>query len=284
MWIAYGVIGMLAIGTADFGAAVAGRRTTQQREIFSVSWLLHVVGIMPVVVAALLFDPGSAGTSDFLWAAAAGVTLGLIRPLIYSGLSFGAMATFVPIVAIVSILLPFSVSVGRGEDPGVLQLIGIGLAIPAMAIVGTRTAETSAAVWSRQQVLIAALVCGALIGASSVIVGEMNEDAGLKPALFIVLVGLIPITAAVMIARVPLTPRADAAPPTVLAGVLDGIGLVFVILAFQQGLVSVVAALIAMAPVVPVLLAWAILRERLQPIHAAAVGAAFIAVVLMVVG
>ena len=275
---------MLSIGTADFGAALAGRRTTQQREIFSVSWLLHVVGIMPVVVAAFVFDPGSAGTSDFLWAAAAGVTLGLIRPLIYSGLSFGAIATFVPIVAIVSILLPFAVSVGRGEDPGVLQLIGIGLAIPAMAIVGTRTAETSAAVWSRQQVLIAALVCGTLIGASSVIVGEMNEDAGLKPALFIVLVGLIPITAAVMIARVPLLPRANAASPTVLAGVLDGIGLVFVILAFQQGLVSVVAALIAMAPVIPVLLAWAILRERLQPIHAAAVGAAFVAVVLMVVG
>ena len=57
-----------------------------------------------------------------------------------------------------------------------------------------------------------------------------------------------------------------------------------VILAFQQGLVSVVAALIAMAPVVPVLLAWAVLRERVRPIHAVAIGVVFVAVVLMVAG
>jgi drug/metabolite transporter (DMT)-like permease len=284
MWIAYGVFGMLSIGAADFGAVLAGRRTTRQEEIFSVTWLLHVVGMVPVVVAALAFDPGSAQTSDFLWAAGAGVTLGLIRPLIYSGLSFGAIATFVPIVAVVSILLPFSVSVGRGEDPGVLQLIGIGLALPAMAIVGTRGADPTTAVWSKPQVLIAALACGALIGASSLIVGEMGEDAGLKPTLVIVLVGFIPITAATRMARVPVMPRIGVAIPTVVAGVLDGFGLAFVILAFQQGLVSVVAALIAMAPVIPVVLAWAILRERLRPIHAAAVVVAFIAVVLMVVG
>ena len=285
MWIAYGVFGMLSIGAADFGAMVAGRRTIRQDEIFSVAWLLHVIGMLPVVVAALAFDSGSAQTSDFLWAAGAGVTLGLIRPLIYSGLSFGAIATFVPIVAIVSILLPFSVSVGGGEDPGVLQLAGIGLALPAMAIVGTREAEATAkAVWSKPQVLLAALACGALIGGSSLIVGEMGEDAGLKPTLVIVLVGLMPITAATRIARVPMMPRTGVAVPAVVAGVLDGIGRVFVILAFQQGLVSVVAALIAMAPVIPVLLAWAVLQERLQPIHAAAVGVAFAAVVLMVVG
>ncbi len=123
-----------------------------------------------------------------------------------------------------------------------------------------------------------------LIGVSSLILGEMGEDAGLKPTLVIVLVAFIPITAATRMARVPVIPRFTVAVPAAIAGILDGVGLAFVILAFQQGLVSVVAALIAMAPVVPVVLAWAILRERLQPIHAIAVAVAFFAVVLIVVG
>jgi len=284
MWIAYGVLGMLAVGAADFGAVLAGRRTVEQREIFSVTWLLHAVGVLPVIVAVIAFDPGSPATSDFLWAAAAGVSLGLIRPLIYSGLSFGSIATFVPIVAIVSILLPFAVSVGRGEDPGILPLIGIGLAIPAVAVVGTREGEGSGAVWSRPLVIAAGAACGFLIGVSSLILGEMGEDAGLKPTLVIVLVAFVPITTATRLVRVPVIPRPAVAVPAAFAGLLDGVGLAFVILAFQQGLVSVVAALIAMAPVIPVLLAWAILRERVQPIHAIAVGVAFVAVVLIVVG
>lgn len=284
MWIVYGILGMLAVGTADFGAVLAGRRTVEQREIFSVTWLLHVVGVLPVIIAVLAFDSGSPATSDFLWAAGAGVSLGLIRPLIYSGLSFGSIATFVPIVAIVSILLPFAVSVGRGEDPGILPLIGIGLAIPAVAVVGTREAADSGAVWSRPLVIAAGAACGFLIGVSSLILGEMGENAGLKPTLVIVLVAFVPITAATRFVRVPVIPRFAVAVPAAAAGVLDGVGLTFVILAFQEGLVSVVAALIAMAPVIPVLLAWTILRERVEPIHAIAVAVAFVAVGLMVAG
>ena len=283
MWLLYAVAGMLTLGAADFSAAIAGRRSGRQTEIFSVTWLQQLTSLLVLAVALTFVDTGSPTGTDLLWGVATGVALGVAKPLLYAGLSFGRISVFAPITAVLTIVVPVAFSLARGERPGALALVGIALALPAVVLVG-RDLRGTPARWSPARVTAAAVVCGTLLGASAITIGEMADRAGLRPVLVSFAIALVFISVGALGVRARLLPRRAAATPSVLAGVFEGIGFGLVALALQQGLVSVASALYALAPVVPVVLAWTFLREPREPLHTAAVVLAFVAVVLMTLG
>ena len=135
MWLAYAVAGMLSIGVADFSIALAGRRMERTREILSVSWLQHAVSWAGLACAVALLDEGSAGPRDYLLGIAAGVALGIGKPILFAGLSFATISIFAPITAVVSILVPVGFALALGEQPGAWALIGIALCLPAVVLV-----------------------------------------------------------------------------------------------------------------------------------------------------
>jgi drug/metabolite transporter (DMT)-like permease len=248
-----------------------------------VSCLQHLVSLVTIAATALLLDSGSPGRVDYLWGVAAGVALGVAKPLLYAGLSFGTISVFAPIVAVVSIVVPVGASLAAGEQPGAWALIGVGLSLPAVVLV-SRGHTPAPGSWSPGLVVGTALVSGTLLGLNALSIGQMADHAGLMPVVLgYVLAGIL-ITGATLAAGEPLLPTRPARAATLAAGGLDGTGFACTTLALQQGLVSVAAALFALAPVVPVALAWAFLRERLAPVQTAAVVLAFLAVVLMTLG
>lgn len=283
MWLAYAVAGMLSIGVADFSIALAGRRMERTREILSVSWLQHAVSWAGLACAVALLDEGSAGPRDYLLGIAAGAALGIGKPILFAGLSFATISIFAPITAVVSILVPVGFALAMGEQPGAWALLGIALCLPAVVLV-SRDGGRGGGAWSMNRLLAAALAAGALLGVNAIAIGAMADDAGLLPILLAYAAAFVAISAIALAGGEPLLPTRAVRVPTAAAGLLDGGGFALIALALQQGLVSVAASLFALAPVVPVVLAFVFLRERLRAPQTLAVVLAFVAVVLMTIG
>lgn len=283
MWLGYAVAGMLSIGCADFSIVLAGRRMQRMREILSVSWFQHAVSWAGIACAVALLDEGHADGRDYLLGIAAGVALGIGKPILYAGLSFATISIFAPITAVVSILVPVSFALATGEQPGPWALVGIALSLPAVALVSLGGSRGGGA-WSISRLLAAAFLAGSLLGVNAIAIGAMADDAGLLPILLAYAIAFVAISAIVLGGREPLLPTRPVRVPTAVAGLLDGGGFALVSLALQQGLVSVASALFALAPVVPVVLAFVFLRERLSAPQTIAVVLTFVAVVLMTIG
>jgi drug/metabolite transporter (DMT)-like permease len=75
--------------------------------------------------------------------------------------------------------------------------------------------------------------------------------------------------------------RSQAGGLSVASGLLEGVGFAFFGLALQQGLVSVSSALLAMAPLLVVVLAWLVIHEPLRRIQTAGIGLAVVAVLAL---
>ena len=283
MWLAFAIAAMMTIGTSDFAAAFAGRRTTRQVEILSVTWTQHAIGTALVTGAVLLIDPGSADNTDLAWGVATGLAIGIAKPLYFAGLSYGSITVLAPITTVLSILVPVGFALATGEGPGMLALLGIVLAVPAVVMISSRSTGASKR-WSTGLVLATAFVCGSLFGLSAILIGEMGEDAGLQPLLAASLIIWLFVTIGTLAARARLITSGPTLRPAVVSGLLEGTGAAFITLALQRGEVSVAATLLGLAPVVSVLLAWLILREHLDLLHKAAILATCLAVVLMTTG
>ncbi len=182
MWVTYAVVAMLTFGGADFAAALAGRSVGQARQLLAITTLQQGVSLLPLAVAAAFVVEGNADVGDFAWAVAAGVTLGVSKPLFYAGLTFGSIVVFAPTTGVVSIVVPFTVSVARGEALGWLGFLGIAAAMPAVALVVWGTTPIAAR-WSMPRMLSVAFATGTIFGLGSLAIGEMGTEAGLAPPL-----------------------------------------------------------------------------------------------------
>ena len=280
MWVAYAVVAMLTFGGADFAAAVAGRSVVQARQVLAIATLQQGISLAPLAVAAAFVVEGDADAGDFGWAVAAGVALGAGKPLLYAGLTFGSIVVFLPTTGVVSIVVPFTVSVARGEGLGVLGFLGIAVAMPAVVLVGMGATPVTVR-WSMPRVLGAAFVTGTIFGLSSLAIGEMDPQAGLAPALVAAAVAFGLIGVVYRWAGQPIAVRSKAGGLVVVSGLLEGVGFAFMTLALQRGLVSVSSALLALAPVVTVVLAWLLIQEPLRRWRVVGIGLAVVAVVAL---
>ena len=280
MWLAYAVVAMVTIGGADFAAALAGRSVVQARQVLAIASLQQGISLAPLAVAAAFVVKGDADAGDFGWAVAAGVAFGVAKPLLYAGLTFGSIVVFLPTTGVVSIVVPFTVSVARGEGLGAWGFLGIAVAMPAVVLVGMGTAPDTAR-WSMPRVLVAALATGTIFGLSSLAIGEMDEGAGLAPALVAAAVAFVMIAVVYGVVGRPIAVRSAVGGWVTASGLLEGVGFAFFTLAVQRGLVSVSSALLAMAPVVAVVLAWLFIHEVLGRRRLVGIGLAVLAVVAL---
>jgi drug/metabolite transporter (DMT)-like permease len=269
----------VAYGVGDFFGGIAARRQPASAVVL---WS-HLVGLVMLLAVAPLV-PGEPTTRALAVGAAAGILGGAGVALFYWGLAIGAMSVVAPIAALLSAAVPVVFGLASGERPEPAALVGIALALGAIVLVsqeepGGHHAQLSTRRWLP---IAVAVTAGVGFGFFFVLIGKAGDDVGIWPLVgartasisLFVLLGMAGVTSS----AVPL--RREAL-PVVICGLLDAGANVFLLLALDRGLLSVVAVLTALYPAGTVLLARYVLGERLSRLQRTGLGVAAMAAVLI---
>jgi drug/metabolite transporter (DMT)-like permease len=275
--VALGLGASLAWGMADFLGGLKSRKL----DLLAVLAISQGVALGILLVAVVARGEGPPGGDALPWAVLAGAAGVLGLAAFYRGLAIGAMSVVAPIGGL-GAALPVIVGIATGDRPSALQAAGIAVALGGVVLAsreeapkgGTRVAAGVGLA------LLAALGFGTFFTAM--------DAAGDGDVLWALLVAraasVVLLSVAVAVSRPDLGAAGPHLSTIALIGVLDmGANGLFAVAA-TEGLVSVVAVLASLYPVVTVLLARQVLDERIRPSQAAGVAAALAGVALIAAG
>jgi drug/metabolite transporter (DMT)-like permease len=261
-------------GTSDFVAGFASKRLPAAAVV---GWS-QLVGFLTLSVLVAL-GPGLAPGGWPVWSLAAGVAGAIALAAFYAALSTGTMSVVAPIAAL-GAAVPVLLGVATGDIPSAVAWAGM-----AVAVLGTVLAS-GPEIRAGLDVRPVALACVAAVGFGCVL---FAMDRGARVSLVSTLWGMrltsLLLYAAVAVARRSLGGIDRRSWPTlVFVGLADlGANALFVA-ASTQGLVSVAAVLGSLYPVVTIILARAVLGERLRAVQHAGVVLALLGVVAVASG
>lgn len=275
---ALGFTAALCWGFADFLGGLRTRRLTLAT-VLLVSQLTGLAAIAALVAAADLDSPSLSDVAPAI--AAGGCQLAGIAAL-YRALATGTMSVISPVSASGAAVIPVIAGIAIGERAAALQYLGMVAAF-AGVLLATRAPEAGAT--RSPQVLGLAAISALGFGGFYVGMNAAVDDA--EP-FWALLTARATAGALLLAALVVLRPRLGASPPDLpslaLIGLLDvGANAAFT-LGTDTGLLSIVAVLASLYPVATVVLARALLGERLVPIQAAGVAVALAGVALIAGG
>lgn len=267
----------LCYGLANYQGALV----TRLHPLAGVLLVGQAVGV--VGAAALLAAGGSAAPASraLLLGALAGVCNAAALAALYTAAAAGPISIVAPIGA-TGAVVPVAVALLSGERPALLQLVGIPVAVVGVALAAARDSGGTAQAAPRTLVLAAgsALAFGGFL----TLFGQASAGSA-SWAVFTSRLALVLCTLAVVLGhRLPVAVPRRALPAVALPGVLLLVGTVSYGVATTRGLVSVVAVLATLAPVVTVGLAVGVLGERLAPRQLVGVATALVGVVLLASG
>jgi drug/metabolite transporter (DMT)-like permease len=203
--------------------------------------------------------------------------------LLYKVLAAGPMGVMSPVTAVVSTIVPVAAGLLRGERPGLQAYLGMALAVLAIVLVSVepRRDDDASHQVVRPRILALAVLSGLFIGGYLTLIALAPADSGVWP----VLISRIASSVVIVGIAVARFRRATFARSVLWAalviGVLDSFANATYRLASQEGLLAVVAVLVALYPAATVLLARYYLHERLRPVQQVGMVTALAAAVLL---
>jgi drug/metabolite transporter (DMT)-like permease len=271
----------LSWGLSDFLGGLQSRRYSVLA-VLALSQGLALVVLLTAIAAGAPTAHDGAATA---WAAASGV-FGLVGlSAFYRALAIGRMSIVAPLSA-TGVFIPVLVGLASGERPRSLQLAGMVLATVGVVLAGREAPapDAEARRASRTAVLLALL---AAVGFGSFFAGidRAEESADLVWVLAAARGPSVLVLLAVCAVRRPSLPSSPRALATIAAiGLLDLLANLLFVLATGRGLLSVVGVLGALYPAVTVVLARALLHERLTRAQDAGVLVTLAGVVALAAG
>jgi drug/metabolite transporter (DMT)-like permease len=267
----------LSWGVADFGAGVGSRRLPP----LVVGWGMQLTGCIVAGAVVLVLWDHPPTWKQALWAVTAG-TVGLIGIVsLYTGLSIGPMGIVGPLSATAA-LVPLAYGLARGERPSSLQLAGV-----ALAIVGIIGASLEPLPEGRGRKIGAGVGFGLLaaLGFGWSLIALNEAAAGGTPwAVLIMRVCAVPTL--FLLASARGLPRPGRSHWKLLAGVglVDTAATLLYAAASTRGLLSVVAVLASLYPIVIIVCARVLLHERIARTQLAGAAVALAGVALVSAG
>lgn len=265
-------------GASDFLGGTATRRIPGP-VVVGLSQLVALLALAPIAVLV-----GGDGTSYVVPGIAAGMVGCVSLAAFYRALATGTMGVVAPIASL-GVVVPVVVGLARGEAPGTLQVVGIALAV--VGVVLASGPELSGAAGARPLLLSAMSALG--FGTALVLVAQGSRGGGVGRVLLVLTVmrmsSVLLLTVLLVLTRSWRLPVSGRDLPVLAAiGLGDVLANAAYGVASQGGLLSVVAVLGSVYPVMTVLLARQLLHERLRPIQLAGVGTALAGVVMLAAG
>ena len=270
------ILSAVCYGAADFTGGIVTRRASA----IPVVLISQASGLVLVALVLPLLPAASPRPADLWWGAGAGLAGGIGVALLYYALATGTMSVVAPTTAVAAVAIPVITSIALGERPGWLAVAGIALGIAAIALVSRQTRTPADGV--RPSGLRPALLSGVAIGLFLIALAQTHPASGLWPLL------MARLTSVSLFAVIAIAQRRSLRMPLGLfglalaGGAVDMLANTLYMFAAQIGPLSPVVTLCSLYPASTVLLARAVLGERLNVWQTAGVAAALVAVVLIV--
>lgn len=276
------LLSSLLWGSADFLGGTLTRRLPSP----VVVGLSQLSGLVAVTLVAVVAGELGTDTGYLPWAVLAGLggMVGLLA--FYAALAMGTMGVVSPIAAL-GVVIPVLVGLGRGERPSLVTGVGIVLAVAGVVLASGP--ELSGRAGARPVLLAGVAAVG--FGLALLFLAEGSRTSTLMTlvGMRVTSVSVLALALVVVLARgragTGMVARArPLLPLVVLTGVGDAAANLTFGLASTRGLVSVVAVLGSLYPVVTVLLARVVHHERMATVQAAGVTGALTGVALIAAG
>lgn len=273
--VIFGLLSAMTWGAGDFCGGLSAKRA----HVYTVVLVAEFVGAALLAVLALAFGEALPDLPHLLWAGAGGVVgvVGLLA--LYLGLASGHMGIVAPLSAVIAGVVPITAAILTDGWPAPAQIVGFLAALVAVWLLAGGSGRTV----SRAELGYAALA-GLGFGLYFVLIDQATAAGGVYWNLtFARTLGGLVLVGVVLATRKPLLPGRAVLPVNMLAGALDATGNLFFGLATLSGRLDVAAVLASLYPGMTVLLAWALLGQKLNRPQAIGVAAALAAIVLIAV-
>jgi drug/metabolite transporter (DMT)-like permease len=258
----------LVYGTSDFLGGLKSR-SVPLLSVLLVSQASALVVLLAVV--AVLGESPPAG-SFLLYAALAGLSEAVGVAALYRGLSVGTMSIVAP-VASTAPAVPVLAAVALGELPSPVQAAGIALAFAGVVVISFQPAANGSLHDIGSSVLFGLLTALGFGGFQ--VAMDAASEGNVEWALLVARLTAVGAFAAVFLARrPPLAVGPAELPVLVLIGLLIiGADAMYAV-ASTEGLLSVVAVLSSLHPVVTIAIARVYLQERITRLQQVGIVAA----------
>lgn len=264
-----------AYGVADFlgGKATRNAHVLRVIGVSAPASLIVELAILPFLGAQ--WNAGSIGMG-----ALSGVASAFSFALLYLALAMGPMSVMAPITAIVSAMLPVVVGMVEGERLSITAVLGIPVALAAIALVTVKRQSGAAKIPLRA--VAVAVGAGVAIATQLIMLNAAPHDSGVAPLIVGRAVSSVLVLTAALAMRRSIGPGRVPVLVAAAAGSLDSLANLLFLLASREGLLSVSAVIVALYPAATVLLAALVLKERIGRnqwlgLVSAAVGVALLA-------
>lgn len=276
MAVVLALLSALSYGSSDFIAGVASRRYTAG----AITGAAQGLGVLTAVAAILLFPGAGPRPSALEWEALSGVGSAVGTLALYYGLATAQMSAVVTVCGVLTAVLPVLVGVMLGNRIGLGAWIGIGIAIPAIALVSYQPRS------EEHRGIRTGALCGALAGLGFALLFIALDRAGTHAGAWPLLPGqLVSVVLVAPLAyrdvRAAGLPSSAVAALIVVAGVISGTANLLFLAATGHGVLAIVAVVTALYPGVTLILARVILTERWSRLQASGLIIAAAAVVLV---
>ncbi len=267
-------------GTGDFLGGLQAKRVP----VLAVAFLSQAAGLVAVAIWVL----ASGADPPALWRLGVGAVAGMggiiALAAFYRGLAIGTMSIVAPISA-TGAAVPVLAGLAAGDSPSALQAAGMATAFAGVLLASReRHADAVRAADARRSVVLA--LCAATGFGLFLWLMKPAAKEGVAWALLAARVASVSLLAAVLFARREgeLPAARSRLGTIVLVGLFDTAANAFYAAATTHGLLSVVSVVGSLYPVTTVLLARAVLRERVRPSQDAGVLAVLAGVALIAAG
>ncbi|MFL5964721.1 MAG: EamA family transporter [Gaiellaceae bacterium] len=262
----------LAWGVSDFVGPLVARTIGTLRVLF---WA-QIGGLLAIGLAVAIRGQGPAGWGVlFAIAASIGGMLGLFA--YYRGIQHGAISVVAPIAG-VSAIVPVIFGIATGDSPSALQLTGVACALLGVALASIERYEGSRRVAAGAGL---ALLAAAGFGFYFPWMHAAGKVDFWWASLVFRSVALLLVVAVVAQQRAPLRLRKRDLAIVFAVGVGDTVGNALFAASSGHGLISLTSVLASLYPVVTVLLAASVLREKVAPLQKAGIALTLAGVVLI---
>lgn len=241
--------------------------------------IVEVVGVvLATALAAAVGEPmpSQRGILLGLGAGAFGM-FGILG--LYRGLAVGRMGVVAPVAAVLGAGVPVAIGLVIEGVPTPLQVVGIALGMIAVVLVSQVPGPTGG-----RSGIEFAIMSGLGIAGFNVFISQLPEGEAIWPLAVLRLESIVLAGLIVVVGRQAWRVPRNALLPAVGVGTLDMVGNLSFILATHAGALAIAVVLASLYPVVTILLAIALLGERVTRFHALGIAAALAAIALIAAG